>query len=94
MAARRVKRSFTLSPSSVGFLPNAPLTTAIHRASPGHILLPAGESGLPADSAARAENLTVLRKERLLPADRVPRAASDARICAVAELVRAVMGCP
>ena len=43
-----------------------PLTTSIHKEAPTHVFLPAGETGLQADSAARAEDVTVVRKRRLI----------------------------
>jgi len=39
-----------------------PLTTSIHKDFPTHVFLPAAETGLQADSAARAEDITVVRK--------------------------------
>jgi mRNA interferase MazF len=43
-----------------------PLTTSIHKEAPTHLFLPAGETGLQSDSAARAEDITVVRKESLV----------------------------
>src|SRR5438093_8204260 len=43
-----------------------PLTTSIHKSVPTHILLSSAETGLSADSAARAEDITVIRKENLV----------------------------
>src|SRR5271166_3106879 len=43
-----------------------PLTTDIHKDAPTHVFLPAGETGLPADSAARAEDITVVRRQSLV----------------------------
>jgi len=38
-----------------------PLTTSVHRNVATHVYLSAGETGLPADSAARTEDITVIR---------------------------------
>ena len=71
-----------------------PLTTSIHVSSPTHVLLAPGETGLPADSAARAEDVTVVRKKSLIPS-RVPlRQLSARRLCEIAERVAWAMGCP
>src|SRR5262249_44199056 len=43
-----------------------PLTTSIHKEVPTHVFLPAAETGLPGDSAARAEDVTVVRKQSLV----------------------------
>jgi len=43
-----------------------PLTTSIHKVAPTHVFLPAGETGLQADSAARAEDITVVKKLSLI----------------------------
>src|SRR5258706_10950443 len=44
-----------------------PLSTSVHKAgSPTHLLLLAGETGLPADSIARAEDITTVRKTQLV----------------------------
>lgn len=70
-----------------------PLTTSIHKNAPTHVLLPAGETGLQSDSAARAEDITVVRKQSLIePKDRL-RQLSGKRICELAGKVRVAMGC-
>ena len=70
-----------------------PLTTSIHREAPTHVLLPAGETGLQADSAARAEDITVVRKQSLIePRSRLCQ-LSDRRICELADKVGIAMGC-
>jgi mRNA-degrading endonuclease toxin of MazEF toxin-antitoxin module len=43
-----------------------PLTTSIHKEAPTHLFFSAGETGLQADSTARAEDITVLRKQSLV----------------------------
>ena len=70
-----------------------PLTTSIHKDAPTHLLLPAGETGLQSDSAARAEDITVVRKQSLTePHNRLKR-LSDKRVCELANKVRIAMGC-
>ena len=56
-----------------------PLTTSIHKAAPTHIFLAAGETGLQSDSAARAENITVVRKSSLIEPRTRLRQLSDKR---------------
>lgn len=70
-----------------------PLTTNVLRAAPTHLLLTAGETGLGTDSAARAESITEVRKQDLLPARTALRTLSQARIGELADLVKAAMGC-
>lgn len=70
-----------------------PFTSSIHRLSPWHVVLSAGETGLPEDSALTVENITAILKGEVLPAGQPPRVLSHAKICALAELVRAAMGC-
>jgi len=70
-----------------------PLTTSIHKDVPTHVFLPSGETGLQSDSAARAEDVTVIRKENLVES-RIPlRKLSDKRICELAVKVSVAMGC-
>lgn len=71
-----------------------PLSTSVHKADhPTHLLLLAGETGLGADSIARAENITVVRKTSLLPPRGALRVVSHRRICELAVMVRVAMGC-
>ena len=70
-----------------------PLTTAIHRNFPTHVFLPAGETGLQSDSAARAEDITVVPKQSLIKPRSGLRTISHRRICELAEKVRLSMGC-
>lgn len=70
-----------------------PLTTSIHKEAPTQVFLSAGKAGLSADSAARAEDITVVRKQNLMePVGRL-RQLSDTRICELADKVRVAMGC-
>lgn len=71
-----------------------PLTTSIHKDAPTHTLLPAGETGLQADSAAKAEDITVVRKQSLIEPRSRLRRLSDKRICELASKVGFAMGCP
>jgi mRNA interferase MazF len=70
-----------------------PLTTSIHKDAPTHLLLPAGETGLQSDSAARAEDITVVRKQSLTEPHSHLRRLSDKRVCELASKVRIAMGC-
>jgi mRNA interferase MazF len=70
-----------------------PLTTSIHKLSPTRVFLPAGETGLQSDSAARAEDITVVRKQSLVEPKGRLRQLSDRRVCELAAKVRIAMGC-
>ena len=70
-----------------------PLTTSVHRISATHVFLTAGETGLQADSAARAENVTVVNKQDLVEPRGRLRQISNRRICELAGKVRIAMGC-
>jgi len=70
-----------------------PLTTSIHKEAPTHVFLPAGETGLPADSAARAEDVTVVRKRSLIEPRTRLRQLTGKRICELASKVGIAMGC-
>jgi mRNA interferase MazF len=70
-----------------------PLTTSIHKNAPTHVFLPAGETGLPSDSAARAEDITVVRKQSLMEPKGRLRQLSDQRVCELAGKVSIAMGC-
>lgn len=71
----------------------APLTTSVHRIVNTHIHLSPDETGLPAESAVRAEDLTTVHKTDLIPS-RVPlRTISNRRICEIASKVAIAMGC-
>jgi mRNA interferase MazF len=70
-----------------------PLTTSIHKEAPTHIVLSAGETGLQTDSAAKAEDITVVRKQSLVEPRAGLRRLSDRRICELAARVSMAMGC-
>ncbi len=70
-----------------------PLTTSIHKDFPTHIFLSSGETGLPSDSAARAEDVTVVKKQSLVEPRSPLRKLSDKRICELAGKVSIAMGC-
>jgi len=70
-----------------------PLTTSIHKPVPTHVLLPAAETGLPADSAARAEDITVVRKNNLVEPRSGLRQIGDRRVCEIAAAVQIAAGC-
>ncbi len=71
-----------------------PLSTSVHKAdTPTHLLLLAGETGLPADSIARAEDITTVRKTQLVPPRFGLRIVSHRRICDLSSIVKIAMGC-
>ncbi len=70
-----------------------PLTTSIHKDAPTHVVLTAGETGLQSDSAARAEDITVVRKQSLIEPKGRLRQLSDKRVCELASKVSIAMGC-
>jgi mRNA-degrading endonuclease toxin of MazEF toxin-antitoxin module len=70
-----------------------PLTTSIHKVSPTRVFLQAGETGLEADSSARAEDITVVRKLSLIEPKARLRQLSHRRICELATKVQTAMGC-
>jgi len=70
-----------------------PLTTSIHKDSPTHIFLSAGETGLQSDSAGRGEDITVVRKVTLVESRGRLRRLSDTRICELAHKVLIATGC-
>jgi mRNA-degrading endonuclease toxin of MazEF toxin-antitoxin module len=70
-----------------------PLTTSIHKQAPTHVFLSAGETGLQSDSAARAEDITVVRKQSLIEPHASLRRLGDRRVCELAEKVNIAMGC-
>ncbi len=69
------------------------LTTSIHKSVPTHVLFPAAETGLPADSAARAEDITVVRKESLIEPRAGLRQVGNRRVCQVVAGVQTATGC-
>jgi mRNA interferase MazF len=70
-----------------------PLTTSIHKEAPTHVFLPAGETGLQSDSAARGEDITVVRKRSLIEPQARLRQLTDKRVCELASKVNIAMGC-
>ena len=70
-----------------------PLTTSIHKEVATHVFLSAGETGLQSDSAARAEHITVVKKQTLFEPHGTLRQLSDSRVCELAAKVRIAMGC-
>jgi mRNA-degrading endonuclease toxin of MazEF toxin-antitoxin module len=63
-----------------------PLTTSVHKDIP--------KTGLSDDSAARAEDITVVRKQSLVEPRHGLRQVSEKRICEIAAKVRIAAGCP
>lgn len=71
-----------------------PLSTSIHKPSPAHMLLQAGETGLRMDCAAQADNIAVVTRANLREPEPGQRTLSHSKICKLAALVRTAMGCP
>jgi mRNA-degrading endonuclease toxin of MazEF toxin-antitoxin module len=71
-----------------------PLTTSVHKEIPTHVYLTAAETGLSEDSAARAEDISVVRKQSLVEPRRGLRQVSEKRICEIAAKVGIAAGCP
>ncbi len=69
-----------------------PLTTTIHKEVPTHVYLSTGETGLLENSSARAEDITVVSKERLEPPRQGLRTLSRTRIAEIADKIRIAMG--
>ncbi len=70
-----------------------PLSTSVHRPRPATLLLRMGETGLPADSLAQVDNLTIVNRESLSPPGAQQRKLSHTKICQLAALVHIAMGC-
>jgi len=70
-----------------------PLTTSIHKDFQTHVFLSAGETGLQADCAARAEDIMIVKKEFLVAPPNRLRQLSNTRICELASKVSLAMGC-
>lgn len=70
-----------------------PLTTSIQKQAQTHVFLPAGETGLQADSVARAENITTVPKQSLVEPSTRLRRISSTRVCELAAKVALAMDC-
>jgi mRNA-degrading endonuclease toxin of MazEF toxin-antitoxin module len=70
-----------------------PLSTSVHLLRPAHLLLRMGETGLAADSAAQADNITTVRRESLSEPRAQQRKLSHTKVCELAALIRTAMGC-
>ena len=70
-----------------------PLTTSVYKDVPAHVYLAAGETGLQSDSAARAEDITTIRKSNLVAPGVRLRQLTDKKICELAAKVIVSMGC-
>jgi len=60
---------------------------------PTNVFLPAGETSLPSDCAARAEDVTVVGKQSLVEPRGSLRRLSNARTCEFAAKIGLAMGC-
>ena len=70
-----------------------PLTTSIHREAPTHIFLTSAETGLSSDSAACAENVTMIRRDHLVAPRSLLRQIGSARICQIGHAIQIAIGC-
>jgi mRNA-degrading endonuclease toxin of MazEF toxin-antitoxin module len=70
-----------------------PLTTTIHKEVPTHLYLSPGETGLQEQSSARAEDITVVRKQSLEEPRARLRRLSNSRVCELADKAKIAMGC-
>lgn len=70
-----------------------PLSSSIHRPGPSHVLLRMGETGLPADSLAQPDSISVVFRSELRQPNPAQRVLSCHRICQLAKLVESAMGC-
>ena len=70
-----------------------PQTNSIDKDSSTHLFLPAGETGLQADCAARAEGTTVMLESSLVEANGPLRQLSNKRMGELADRVAVSVGC-
>lgn len=70
-----------------------PLSTSIHKPSPTHLLLRAGETGLREDSVAMADGICTVSRAQLAEPVQGHRPLTSRQICTLASLVRLAMGC-
>jgi mRNA-degrading endonuclease toxin of MazEF toxin-antitoxin module len=70
-----------------------PLSTSVHKSGPTHVLLHSGETGLREDCIARAEDISVVKREDLGTPVHGHRSVTNAQICRLATLVKIAMGC-
>lgn len=70
-----------------------PLSTSIQKDIPTHILLPAGETGLQADSVCKAEDISTVLKSSLVAPRAKLRPLPNLRICQIVQAVAIATGC-
>ncbi len=70
-----------------------PLSTSIHKQSPGQLLLRAGETGLRQDCMAWPEDIGTVTKDQLKEPVAGHRPLTNTQICKLAGLVKLAMGC-
>ncbi len=71
-----------------------PLSTSVHKSDvPTHLMLEPGETGLAERVIARAEDVTVIRKESLRPPREQLRNLSNLQICKLSRMVAIAMSC-
>ena len=71
-----------------------PLSTSVHKDDvPTHLHLEPGETGLDERMVAKAEDISVIRKESLEVPRRQLRSLSNLQICKLAQMVAIAMAC-
>jgi mRNA-degrading endonuclease toxin of MazEF toxin-antitoxin module len=71
-----------------------PLSTSVQKDDvPTHLHLEPGETGLNERMVAKAEDITVVRKQSLEPARERLRMLSNLQICKLAQMVAKAMAC-
>ena len=71
-----------------------PLSTSVHKSEvPTHLTLEPGETGLSERMIARAEDVTVIRKESLRPSRERLRSLSNLQICRFSKMIAIAMNC-
>ena len=70
-----------------------PLTTSIHKEVPTHVVFTQEETGLSSASAARAEDVTVIRKDNLVEPRSRLRQIGGKRICELGQAIQSAIGC-
>lgn len=72
-----------------------PLSTSVHKSEVStHLTLEPGETGLSERMVAKAEDVTVIRKESLRPPRKQLRTLSNLQICKLSKMVVIAMSCP
>jgi len=71
-----------------------PLSTSVHKSDvPTHLTLEPGETGLTERMIAKAEDVTVIRKDSLRPPRERLRNLSNLQICRLSKMIAIAMNC-